>query len=469
MNWLMNAVFPPINQCPLRYHSLFQPEQPALLLDQQPVSYQQLDRLVEQCRQKLAHQNMGKERHLAVIARNPVDTLIFALACLREKIVFCPVNPAFPEQQRQQYYQRINTTLVVESSGVSMGEEPVKIKSLEPVFIDPESIMSLIATSGTSGTPKAVAHSYSNHYFNAVGSHHQMPLSSGDHWLLSLPLFHVGGFAIIIRCLLAGATMVVETEKGSLEQVLMSTPVTHLSLVNTQLYRLLSQGLNLYELGVRTILLGGGIASPDLVNKALSQGLRLLTTYGMTEMASQVCTGHPRFNDRGVTSGELLPGRDLTLSASGEIWVRGKPLAMGYYQQGSLIPLVDKEGWYHTGDQGAWYQGQLQVMGRIDNMFISGGENIHPEEVERALAALPGVIQSVVVPVTSQEFGQRPVAYVETVDGTVDESFTKRHLAGKIAKFKVPDRILPFPEDMVHTGIKVNRRFFQQRVQNKDY
>ncbi|ELU09806.1 hypothetical protein CAPTEDRAFT_114256, partial [Capitella teleta] len=328
----------------------------------------------------------------------------------------------------------------------------------------PEDIYDLIATSGTTGIPKAVAHSYKNHYFSALGSMHTLPLSYGDTWLLSLPLFHVGGLAIVMRCLLAGATMTLLDNKPerklNLDEVLVRHRLTHLSLVNTQLFRLIQSGLSLYDVGVRYILLGGGVASPRLLEKVKAQGVSVLTTYGMTEMASQICTGEPLFTDSGVTSGAVLPWREVRLS-DGEILVRGETLAKGYYESGAITSLSDSRGWFHTGDKGLWFNGQIQICGRMDNMLISGGENIHPEEIEQALLTLPEIVQAVVVSMADPEFGMRPVAYVQTVDGTLNEPFTKERLAGKIAKFKVPVHVRLFPEQIAESGIKINRRFFQ--------
>ena len=336
---------------------------------------------------------------------------------------------------------------------------------LKPIKIDDETVYDLIATSGTTGIPKAVAHSYKNHYFSALGSMHRLPLTYGDTWLLSLPLFHVGGLAIVMRCLLAGATMVLFERKLPLDDMLGRQRLTHLSLVNTQLFRLMQSGLSLYDLGVRYILLGGGVASPRLVEEVKAQGVTVLTTYGMTEMTSQVCTGEPQFTGSGITSGAVLPWREVRLAGDGEIQVRGETLAKGYFQQGEVTPLPGTRGWFCTGDKGHWYGDQLQVCGRTDNMLISGGENIHPEEIEQALLSFPDIVQAVVVAMTDPEYGKRPVAYVQTVDGTLDEPFTKERLAGKIAKFKIPVHIRLFPEQIAESGIKINRRFFQALLQ----
>lgn len=459
----MTDNFPPVHQCPLRYRAIYQPDQVALLLDQQPVSFAVLDAWVSQCQDYYLGRGLEDGDHLAVVTTDPLHTFIMGFACLRSGWVFCPINPAFPESKIKSYCDRINARLLVSDSGVNIDIVQCSFNQLQKqISLDSGRIMNLVATSGTTGTPKAVAHRYTNHYVNAKGSLNSLPLKPGDSWLLSLPLFHVGGFAIIVRCLLSGATMVCYRHKRSLRQLLQQYSVTHLSLVNTQLFRLLEQGCNLYELGIRHILLGGGIASPLLVNKARQQGVNLLTTYGLTEMASQVCTGEPVFTSEGVTSGQVLPGRELTLSKNNEILVQGETLAAGYYDHGRLINLRDEQGWYHTGDIGHWVNDQIHICGRMDNMLISGGENIHPEEIEQALLSLEIIVQAVVVAVKHSEFDQRPVAYVQTADNTLNESDIKKRLADRVPGFMIPDRIWLFPEEDMSNGIKPDRRAFQQ-------
>ena len=283
--------------------------------------------------------------------------MIVALACLRSQWVFLPRKPSLSRRAKSQANrERIGATLVADSAGISFHRPPGQLEmhsrsqsSLQPIEIIPEAIYDLIATSGTTGIPKAVAHSYKNHYFSALGSMHTLPLTYGDTWLLSLPLFHVGGLAIVLRCLLAGATMVLFERKLPLDEMLARKRLTHLSLVNTQLFRLIQSGLSLYDVGVRYILLGGGVVSPRLVEEAKAQGITVLTTYGMTEMASQVCTGEPLFTASGVTSGVVLPWREVRLSQEGEVQVRGETLAKGYYQNGEVTPLSDARGWFYHG------------------------------------------------------------------------------------------------------------------------
>ncbi|WP_425336900.1 hypothetical protein [Serratia symbiotica] len=97
-----------------------------------------------------------------------------------------------------------------------------------------------------------------------------------------------------------------------------------------------------------------------------------------------------------------------------EIWVRAQSLALGYWQQRGLQPLADDQGWFYTQDRCVMEQVELRVFGRLDNLFFSGGEGVQPEDIERVLATHPQILQVFVVKMDDMEFGQRPVAVIDS-------------------------------------------------------
>ncbi len=454
--------------CPLREWVRKNPTAQIMNLDGKTVSRRELDTWVEQYCDYLGHSGLNAGGRLLVVTDSPLTSVLLIIACLRSGIIYCPVNHRFSHHQIEAYGKRIGSEYEIGASLPSLKSLQLPelnhqvSENFSSIKIHPNQLCNLIATSGTTGVPKAVAHTFSNHWFSAEGSKTNIALTENDAWLLSLPLFHVGGFSIVIRCLLAGAIMVVDTRKTALAELLIQEKITHLSMVNTQLYRLLKQpDFDFSETRVDLILLGGGYASEQVVSAVDEQGVRILTTYGMTEMSSQVATGRPVFTDKGVTSGKLLPNRELMIDESGEICVRGETLAAGYYDHGELSPLLAKDEWFHTGDIGCWYQDHLKITGRRDNMMISGGENIHPEEIEQALLSIDGIIQAVVVSIEHQEYGSRPYAFVDTEKDKFDPLFTKRMLAGSIGRLKVPDIIRLLPVEYSGVGIKPDRRLLQ--------
>ena len=171
------------------------------------------------------------------------------------------------------------------------------------------------------------------------------------------------------------------------------------SLVPTQLWRLLQQARR--PAGLKAVLLGGAAIPAELVARAETVGIRCWCGYGMTESAATVCAkradGRP-----GV--GLPLAGREVRIVGE-EIQLRGATLAQGYWRDGRLWPLTDAQGWFHTRDRGRWQDGELQVLGRLDNIFFSGGEAVQPEAIENLLQRHPDVNQAFIIPQRDEEWG----------------------------------------------------------------
>jgi O-succinylbenzoic acid--CoA ligase len=311
----------------------------------------------------------------------------------------------------------------------------------------------VVFTSGSTGGPKAALHSLGNHYYSALGSNENIPLGPGDRWLAPLPFYHVGGLGVLFRCLLSGATIALPGAGEPIGEAVDRLGATHASLVATQLRRLLRE--DSVPGTLRAVLLGGGAMPESLLDDAVEAGLPVHTSYGMTETSSQVTTtpsGASRETLR--TSGRALPHRELRISDSGEILVRGRTLFLGYLDGDGLRDPTDEAGWFHTGDLGHLDgAGYLTVRGRLDNMFVSGGENVQPEEIEAALKRLPGVEESVVVPVPDTEFGHRPVAFVRVGGETRVEEISRR--LEPLPRFMVPVAFHPWPE--ADSGMKPDR------------
>ena len=328
-----------------------------------------------------------------------------------------------------------------------------------PTF-DPTADATIVFTSGSTGTPKAALHTFENHWSSAVGANRNIPLRPGDRWLLSLPPWHVGGLAVVFRCLLGGAAVAIAGKGEPLADAITGFGATHVSLVATQLYRLLREKRGRAALrGLKAILLGGGPAPAALIEEALRAGARLVTSYGSTEMSSQATASRPGDPPEAlVTAGRPLAFRELSVAADGEILVRGRTLFRGYVEGTGIRPARDTSGWFHTGDLGRLdADGRLIVSGRRDTMFISGGENIHPEEIEREILRFPGVLEAIVAPVPDPEFGARPVAFLRTVDGSLpDAAELDRFLRLTLPGFKMPRRYLAWPD--IEEGMKPDRR-----------
>lgn len=455
--------------CPVRHWAQAAPERTAIHGDTS-LSYRQLDaRLNGLCKQlELAGLKAGDR--LAAVVRGALEDVLLAWACVRSGLVFCPLNPAFPLPRQAELAAQLDACAFWSAGETPVGSGlPLRLDFTGELAAEgdyplvPDQQSNMILTSGSSGTPKAVVHRLANHLASARGSASLIPLDGDCGWLLSLPLFHVGGYAILFRVFLAGASLVLDDRTQPLKERLEDQPITHLSLVPTQLWRLLAQGFDPARTRLRELLLGGAAIPEPLVNQLKALGFTPKSSYGLSEMASQVCTGQPA--GAGVV-GRPLPGREVCIR-HGEICVRGDTLFAGYFQAGALVLPLDEEGWFHTRDKGYFTpDGELVVEGRLDNLFISGGENIQPEIIEQRLVDHGAVAQALVVPIPSAQWGQRPAAFIDWHGEPVPHAELAAWIRATLPGFMVPDRWLPWPD--LGGSLKPSRTLLAQSLRQEE-
>ena len=431
------------------------------------LSYFQVSQLVLSIGAQLTQYGLREGSRLGVVSANNLEMILLYWACIDLGILYCPISYRFPAQQidslfksyRISHYWSSTPQVGIHSSC------PLKINFKEPdskfdalfngvdIYYKPANI---IFTSGSSGTPKAAVHSLKNHIASAKGSAKVIPLNIGDNWLLSLPLFHIGGLAILNRCVLAGACVVIKNDNCDLASQLMEDKISHVSMVATQLLRLLNENAESLN-GLKALLLGGGAISNDLIMKLKGLNIPAFTSYGMTEMSSQITTGYATGDG---SSGKLLVGRQLKIRDD-IIWVKGNVLFCGYLQaDGTWFLEKDGEGWFCTKDCGYWNEhGNLQITGRSDNMFVCGGENLQPEEVENALRLHSDIEETIVFPIKDNEFGLLPAAIIKIKNGELPNIESIENLFLKhIARFKRPRRYYLWPSNIEQAGLKINRK-----------
>lgn len=442
--------------CPIRLYAQQQPARPALSYAGLTLSYQQLDARLNALQQQLLQHGIRSGQPLFICSSNTVELVMLLWACWREQVVCCPINPSFPVLKQQELQQRVHASYRWPSPELQFDFSQEQFSD-QACQLDDAALSNLIFTSGSSGTPKIVAHRLANHLANARGS--LVPIEQNDAWLLSLPLFHVGGLAILFRCFLAGACVVIPQADLSLTEQLLMAPITHLSLVPTQLYRLLQQPeFHFSKTHVKHLLLGGAPLPESLIEQCKAQQLIPWISYGLSEMASQVCTAQA--GQPGLV-GKPLNGRQVTIPNK-EICVKGETLFAGYYQaDGSLQLPLDDEGWFHTGDAGYWQNDELVITGRIDNQFSSGGENIQPEQIEQQLLQHPAVAQAIVVPVPDDEWGMRCACFIDWQQSAISFNELANWLRQFLPAYMLPKQWLNWPE-LPAGQLKIQRTEFQR-------
>ncbi|HVU61389.1 MAG TPA: AMP-binding protein [Mycobacteriales bacterium] len=256
----------------------------------------------------------------------------------------------------------------------------------------------VIATSGSTGVPKGVELTHTALEVANKAVHARIGLEPDDVWLSCLPWHHVGGLQVMLRARRFNIPLVVH-ERFEVTRFA-STEATLASLVPTQLVTLLDEGVDLRRF--RVILLGGGAASRDLLARARSAGVPVVTTYGMSETAGGC-----------VYDGVPLDGVDVTLRPDGRIALRGPMLMKGYRLRPDLTAAVFDDGWLVTNDLGAMDEdGRLRVLGRADDVIVTGGENVVAGDVADELRRHAAIADAEVIGMPDRRWGQRVVAVI---------------------------------------------------------
>jgi len=256
----------------------------------------------------------------------------------------------------------------------------------------------VVATSGSSGSPKQVVLRREAVLASADAS--AARVGGTGPWLLALPSSYVAGLNVVVRSLLAGHRPVVLGDRAPRQAGLAGG---YLSLVPTQLHRWLDHPADVEVLAaVDTVLIGGGPIDPALRARADGAGITLVATYGMAE----TCGGC-------VYDGLPLDGVGLALAEDGRVRLTGPMLFEGYFDDPVATDEVLVDGWFVSGDAGRLDEdGRLQVVGRVDDMVVSGGVNVPAAAVAARLREHPRVEAAEVVGVADEEWGNRVVAVV---------------------------------------------------------
>lgn len=470
---------------PVKYlipESLYTPHRPAVLCGNQIFSYAQLFDTVSSTKTHLKRLGIQPEDRVGILSPNSPNYLIVLLALWQMRAVACPLSTRLSKNILNEQLQSIKCRFFLRSSEIPNGIDISHINLNEIVSIRTDikegernnfqyllkQEATILFTSGSACEPKAVLHTFGNHYYSAKGSNEHIPVVPGDQWLLSLPLYHVGGLSIIFRTFLGGGRIVVPEGEETIEHILTKHKITHISLVPTQLIRLLrNKGCHSQLKKLKVILLGGSAIPDSVIQEAQKLNLSIYTTYGLTEMSSQVATSNRLTEEDCNRSAKILNHRRLMISEDNEILVKGEVLFKGYIEDAELSLPFNINGYFATGDMGHFSgDGNLIVTGRKDNMFVSGGENIQPEEIEKYLCQLEGVEQAVVVPITSGEFGFRPIAFIKAEDN-LNRNNISTFLKDCLPSFKIPECFYAWPEQEEAGNLKISRRDLARLVEEQ--
>ncbi len=407
------------------------PDRCALIAGETSLTYAELEREATAVARRLAARGARRGSTVALMLPAGLEYVVLLHALMKLGVVAYPVNTRLAEAELSAELARAKPALTVNGSpdlGLTEADLPLLGEH------DLSAVHCRILTSGTSSGPRAVELTYGNHLWSAVGSAFNLGVEPTDRWLCCLPLFHVGGLSIVMRSVIYGTTAVVHDgfDVDRVASSLEGDGVTVISVVATQLTRLLEAGVDLLPL--RAVLVGGGPVPADVLEEAIGRGVTVVQTYGLTETASQVTTLSPAEAERRMgSSGRPLLTTHLRIQ-DGEILVQGPTVAPG---------VADEDGWLHTGDLGRIDdEGFLYVTDRLGDMIVSGGENVLPTEVEEVLLRHPGVADAAVVGRADAEW-QEAVTAVVVLRGNAEVSADelRSHCGTELAGFKVPKQV----------------------------
>jgi len=442
-------------------------------------TYAELHRVVDRLAAWLVGQfGPASGLRAAVLSRNSAEIVILQLACVRAGLIFVPFNWRLAPAELESLARDADPGIIFHEGDfappssiarhiaidqlLSLGQAGTRPPATaRRVFTD---TATLLYTSGTSGHPKGVMLSEENIFWGCINYIHGSDMTMHSVSLCDMPLFHVAGLSAATRAPLQAGGCVLISRGFDAEQSLarLSDPdlkVTHYFSVPQMAATLWNQpGFDPARLAAIVAWAIGGAPSPRAqTERFVSAGIRIADGFGMSETGSNF--GMPT-HDLSVLLAKAgscgLPfmtvdakivgddGNELPDGRLGELWLRGPCIAGGYWNQPDTTAKAFRDGWFITGDTARKDEdGFFYIVDRKKDMYISGGENVYPAEVEAAIAELTNVAESAVIGIPDERWGEVGRAYIIPVAGqavTADDVLA--HCNARLARFKVPKSVV---------------------------
>jgi fatty-acyl-CoA synthase len=422
------------------------------------VTYGELDRRSEALAAALLERGLRHGDRLATLTGNSPEHVIVFFACAKGGFMLLPLNwrLAAAELRYQLEDAKPALFLVEDEYETHAAETGWEFEPLAPPdgVVDPvpgevagDDGLLLIYTSGTTGRPKGAVLTHANCFWTNLSFDLATGLTGEDVALQVLPQFHCGGWNV--QPLLSwwkGGKVVLERifEPARVLSLLDEKQVTTMMGVPA-IYLFLSQepgfdGADLSSL--RLAVVGGAPMPQELIRVWQARGIEIVQGYGLTEAAPNVLCLPPEDAIRKMGSaGKPYPYVDVRLGDEGELQVRGPNVFAGYWRNPEATAAALRDGWLHTGDVAdVDDDGCYRIRGRLKDMYISGGENVYPAEIEGVLHEHPAVADVAVVGVPDERWGESGVAFV-VVKEPVGDDVLLEHCRQRLAKYKVPKRV----------------------------
>ena len=396
----------------------------------------------------------------ATIALLTESTSFIALMAHAAPLIGCtlfPLDPKLPPAWRNRLLEQagVDAVLCDEADDTyppllkvyRIGSLPTQMAPFATKDVLSPGVQLIVASSGSSAKPRGGMLSPANLDASVKSANERLDLRLGDCWLDCLPLFHIGGLAILFRASAAGASVVLHQgfDAVTVWADLQWHSVTHLSLVPAMLAKLLDVANERPPPEtLRVVLVGGAHLNSHLAKRALDSGWPLCVSYGLSETSSQVATRclAQRSEVEPGNVGKPLHGFEVRVADEtgrpttgvGWIHIRGKAVMVGYANPEHRPGDGLDDGWLVSGDLGQLDEsGRLTIVGRADEVLVSGGENIHPLQVEDLIMDCSAVDEVVVIGKADPVWGERIVAiYSGTIDVNELQRWCRTHIRGAL-------------------------------------
>ena len=489
--------------------SLFSPDRPAIVFDGHILTYAELNRRVNRLCHAMMEKGIKTGERVGVLSRNCPEFIEVYFACAKTGFVFVPINfrlapvelayqisdsgpsllffdlslsdvvkksEAFVTAETPIYVGwGIENNTPFHSYETLMAEKPDAEPSIPEDAVTWDSPQIIMYTSGTTGIPKGALLSHKKTLFNTLNAQIYFDLYSKDTMLLVLPLFHSGGLNIMaVPTLYAGGKIVLSTRfdpEGFLKDI-ETECVTQAMVVPTMLNTLLKEARpEEFDLSsLRSVVVAGEPISAELMREAQDRGLPVRQIFGQTETSIELWVPEDMAKEKAgavglpVFHGEIQvvnkEGEPVKAGEIGEIIVRGPIQMMSYWNLPEETAETIKDGWLHTHDLGRIDEdGFIYAVDRMGDMYISGGENVYPAEVEKVLLNHPKIFEVAIVGVPDEKWGRSGHAFIHPKPGEViDFEEMVAFLRDKVAVYKIPKSMEILKELPKTASGKIKRR-----------
>lgn len=445
------------------------------------LTYEELGTRARKLVSWLVERGIMKGDRVVFCAPNSPELVCLIHALMLRGACMIPLHPRYTTTELQAAISRTRPALVLldregedalwHEAITSLAEATRQADALPPASHahvrghDMEDLAAILLTSGTTGAPKLAALTWHNLFYSALGSTIRLGHLPQDRWLLALPLCHIGGLSIVLRCVLLGTTVALHErfDAARTAQLIVTGQITMCSAVSAMMWRVLEEmptGVRAHA-NFRFALLGGGSVPTSLIEACAARGIEVATTYGLTEASSQVATRAPSMQwispeSAGppllFTQARVEAPQEMAHDGAGEVFVRGESVSAGYLDERlEVVSARDGAGWFGTGDiarQGAF--GELYILDRRSDLIVTGGENVYPAEIEHVLREHDGICDVCVIGLPDERWGEQVVAVIIPQEDAGHLERLAAHLisrcSAQLASFKVPRQVMYWGE-----------------------